>query len=175
MADRNVRGSVIHGYLKYIRKIWGQEGLGECLRATKVNPKNIKEGKWYDVKNSEEVLIWIGDNKGELYVERCGNHTVKDLGILSYIVRFARIESIIRKAPESYADAFDYGRVEVDINTEDHRAVINMYETHPHKYSCYAWRGCFKGMLDITKTFGTVEEVKCQLKDDDHCEFLMKW
>ena len=170
---KNVQGSVLNGYFKFIKKKWGNDGVYECAEALGIHPDLIKEGKWYDKQLSVDVLGWIGNNKGIQNVEACGNYTVKDLGILSYIVRFKDITSILNRIPKSYSEAFDYGRVEVDI--EKNRATIRMFETEPEEYSCIAWTGCFKGMMEMTKTQGTVTESQCQLKEDPHCEFLMEW
>ena len=144
--------------MKFVKKTWGKVGVDECLRDTGVDIGKYKEGKWYPIEDSEKILLWIGDKKGGEMVERCGNYTVKDLGILSYIVRFANIKFLLEKASQSYADAFKYGKLVTDI--QENQAIIKMKDNHPHKYSCQAWKGCFEGMLEMTKTKGTVEETQ---------------
>ncbi|MBI5000443.1 MAG: DUF2378 family protein [Euryarchaeota archaeon] len=111
--------------------------------------------------------------KGVECVEKCGAHTTKDLGALSYIVRFMDIRTVLKKAPESFRDAFSYGSLDVEIG--DRRAVIKMKDTAVDDHACPAWLGCFKGVLEVTKTPGTVRETQCQLKGASHCEFLMEW
>ena len=168
------RGSVILGYYKYIKKTWGNIGEEECTKAIGLNPDQVKESIWYDIKYSEMILEWIYKNKGEEAVVNCGTYTVKDLGFLSYIVRFANVKKIIGRAPESHSDAFKgNGSLKVDI--KDNGALITMRNTAVSEYSCMAWRGCFIGVLDMTNTTGTVIEKQCQLKDADHCEFVMEW
>jgi predicted hydrocarbon binding protein len=98
---------------------------------------------------------------------------VKDLGVLSYIVRFTNITSLLKRAPESYADAFNYGQLEVDIKEKS--ATIKIIDTAVDEYTCPAWIGAFRGMLELTKTNGTVRKTHCQLNGASHCEFIIKW
>lgn len=173
MSDRKVRGSVIQGYLKYIERTWGELGLDECTGTIGLDYDHFDEKRWYRIDQLDKVIEWIAENKGEKYIERAGNYTVKDLGILSYLVKFASIESLLKKAPKSYHDAYDYGEIEVDIGEKE--AIIKMKDVIHGEYSCNGWLGAFKGMIEMTNNSGTVEEVKCQREGASHCEFLLKW
>ena len=159
--------------MKYIKKTWGMGGVEECCSALKIDLKVIKEGNWYDIQYSEMILQWIHDNKGPEFVTKAGAHTVKDLGFLAYMVRFANIKSIIKRAPESHKDAFKGGSLKVDIR--DNGATITMQDTAVSEYSCLAWLGCFQGTLEMTNTKGTVRDTQCQLKDASNCIFEMEW
>ena len=160
--------------MKFIKKTWGKDGLKECGTAIGFSHKEIREGKWYEDEVGNRVTEWIADNKGEEYVERCGNYMIKDLGMLSYIVGFMDVKSILKRAPESYTDALNYGRLEVDIGESS--AVISIKGTAPiDKHACLIWLGTFRGVLEITKTKGTVTETKCAKKGAPHCEYLMEW
>ena len=128
---------------------------------------------WYPEKRSADILAWIREKKGIEYVEDCGRYTVKDLGILSYIVRFITIETMLKKAPDSFHDAFNYGQIELEIH-DDH-AIIKMKDTAIDENTCPAWVGVFKGMLEMTKTKGTVKEIQCELKGSECCIFRMDW
>ncbi len=128
---------------------------------------------WYDLYNSEKILLWLGDVKGSEFVKNCGKYTVKDLGVLSYIVKFMDVKSILKRAPVSYADAFDHGKMKVEIG--DKRAILKITGGFPPKYSCLAWCGCFQGMLDITRAKGTDKEIKCFTKGDPHCAYEVLW
>jgi predicted hydrocarbon binding protein len=68
---------------------------------------------------------------------------------------------------------FTYGKMDVAI--EDRRAVIKMFDTAEHEYSCRTWLGAFKGIMDRTHTKGTVNETQCQRKGAPHCEYVMVW
>ncbi len=168
------RGSVILGYLKYIKKTWGKDGYVKAVNDLNMQDNNFKEGQWYDIQFSEKLLEWIYKNKGADSVIKCGNYTVKDLGMFAYIVRFANIKKIISRAPESHSEAFRGGVLRV--NMQDNGAIIRMRDTAVSDYSCQAWLGCFMGTLEMTNTKGTVKERQCQRKDGvSHCEFVMEW
>jgi len=173
LAENSIRGSVVYGYLKFIKRTWGIEGLKECVEATGVDPDKIKGGQWYSADHTRKILQWVSDTKGQDYVRKSGNYIVKDLGVLSYIVRFTNIKTLLKKAPDSYSDGFTYGSIKVDIG--ENSAVIKMKDTAVDDYACPAWLGALSGMLEMTRTKGTVEETQCQRKGAPHCEFLMEW
>jgi len=175
MDESVLRGSVIIGYLEYIRKTWGKHGLEELHLATGVDLGMFKPGKWYSPGYSESVLRWISEKGGgPEAVTRAGNYIIKHLGFLSYIMRFANITTLLNKAPASYEDGFRYGSITVN-RIDDHSAMVIMKDTAVDDYACPAWLGAFRGMLELTKTTGTVREVKCQRKGAERCEFLVEW
>jgi len=173
MSEKNVRGSVIKGYLKYVKRTWGKKGLKECEDFVNINLDNIKDKEWYPQKFDSNILGWIAETKGEKYIERAGYYVMKDLGILSYIVKFVNIKSLLKKAPKSYEDGFDFGKISVDI--EENEATIKMKGLAVDDWSCTAWLGAYKAMLDMTNTKGSVEKVKCELEGDNHCEYHIVW
>jgi hypothetical protein len=167
---------VISGYLNYIKKRWGKVGLDDFLKEMEtVVPNPLVEKEWYDADISETILGWMAINHGKEHLERCGNTTVKDLGILSYIVRFANIKSLLKLAPKHYCQAFDYGKMNIEVHEAEKFAIITMKDTAISEYSCPTWIGAFTGMLEMTKTKGTVSERMCQWKGAPNCEFEMQW
>ncbi|MFH0816652.1 MAG: hypothetical protein V1934_07545 [Methanobacteriota archaeon] len=173
MGEKRVRGSVLIGYLKFIRKSWGEQGAMQVRGVVNFDLDKLKESSWYDITCSSAILGWLKNKKGWESVETCGNMTVKDLGMLSYIVAFSNVKSILAKAPANYADAFSYGKMEVDL--EDKRAVIRMIDTAEHECSCRTWLGAFKGIMERTHTKGTVKETQCQRRGAPHCVYVMEW
>jgi predicted hydrocarbon binding protein len=173
MGEKRVRGCVLIGYLKFIKKEWGEAGSIQVSGEVNFDLEQLRESSWYDISYSSGILNWIATKKGKEFVEKCGSATVKDLGMLSYIVAFSTVKSILAKAPANYADAFGYGRMEVDI--EDRRAVVRMVDTAEHELSCLTWLGAFKGIMEKTKTKGSVTETQCQLKGSPHCEYVLEW
>lgn len=172
-GDQRIKGSVINGHLKFIKKKWGAAGVEGACKELRIDCTRIEENRWYDADYSNKILTWIARNKGVDQVVACGAHTVKDLGILSYIVRFMNMRSMVAKAKENYSDAFSYGRVKVEIDGDS--ALVIMKDVARSEYTCLAWRGVFEGMLEMTKTPGKVEEVKCQFKGAPRCEFIVDW
>lgn len=171
--DKKVRGSVLKGFLKYIEKTWGKGGLDDFSEFASFNIEKIKEGEWYGSDLLSKIHCWIAENKGKTALRRGGAHTVKSLGMLSYIVRFLHIERLLKKAPESYNDAFSYGSVEVKILKN--QALIKMKDVVIDEYTCIAWKGVYEGALDITNTKGAVEFIKTKDMGGDDCFFIIRW
>jgi len=168
------RGSVALGFIKYIKKTWGKEGLDQFTADSGMDISNIKESQWYDVQDAGIVQEWISKNKGEEHVIKAASYSLKNQGVFSYIIRFANIKSILKRAPANHKDVFKCGTMDVDM--EENSARVIMKDTAVNDYSCLAWKGVFIGGLELTRTKGTVKETQCQLKDGaSHCEFLIEW
>ncbi len=170
---KKVRGSVLRGFLKYIEKTWGKGGVDEFFEFASLEPDEIKEGEWYDSDILSKIHSWIVENKGKAALRRGGAHTVKSLGMLSYIVRFLHIERLLKRAPESYNDAFTYGSVDVKILKN--QALIKMKDVVIDEYTCIAWKGVYEGALEITNTRGAVEFIKTKDMGEDDCSFIIRW
>ncbi|HEQ79154.1 MAG TPA: hypothetical protein ENN76_02685 [Euryarchaeota archaeon] len=173
IGDRMIRGSVLKGYEKYIKKRWGQQGICQCEKFIGIEFGDISDGKWYNQIFSEKILKWISSEKGSMYVKECGKHTTKDLGILSYIVRFTTIKMMLKRAPEQFHDAFSYGDVKIDIG--DKRALVHMRDTAIDENTCLAFEGVYEALLELTHTKGKVTKKQCQLKGADRCIFEIDW
>jgi predicted hydrocarbon binding protein len=168
-----IRGSVLKGYGKYVKKMWGQTGMDECCKAINFDGNTLIQGQWYDANLITKMFEWMSTTHGREYVERAGNYAVKDLGILSYLLRFASIETLLKKASEQYKEAFSWG--EVEIHVQGKTAVVMMKDIAISEFACVSWLGGIKGMLELTKTNGTVKETQCQWKGAPHCEFKLEW
>ena len=174
MGEEELRGSVILGYMKFIKAKWGIQGLNEMCQATYLDPKYFKEGGWYPSEESSKLLGWIHNAKGPEFVPLAGNYLIKHLGILAYVLRFMNPKTILTRAPNSYRDAFRYGKMRVDFIGE-RRAEVKMKDVAVDKYACPAWHGAFQGMLELTKAKGTVEKVQCQLDGAPYCMYIIQW
>ena len=176
MEDRKVKGSILLGYMKFVRSTWGQDGLDDMIST--IDKKDLSgemwEDTWYDDELSLDILSWIAKNKGEESLERCGRATIKDLGFLSFIVDYLDIRTILDKGSENFNEAFNNGTFEVEMS--DNSAMIKMTGRGIHnEFACPTWTGVFKGMLELTTTNGTVKEMLCERDGADHCEFMMEW
>lgn len=174
MEEKLCRGSVVNGYLKYIKKKWGQDGLDEACKAAGIKPEEIKDGGWYPDNTNDGILTWMVENKGKEYIEISNRAMVQDLGMMSYIVRFMDVKSILKRLPNNYKELFNFGKIELELREKS--ATLKMYDMATSEYSCPAWRGVFKGACDMTKTKPTrIEEIKCQWKGDEHCHWEIEW
>ncbi|MFO7619496.1 MAG: hypothetical protein R6W91_07605 [Thermoplasmata archaeon] len=173
MTERMVRGSVINGYLKYVEKTWGKVGFERCMAEAKLTEIKPKDGTLYPYSMELEVIRWISRNYGMESVKKAGKHTVKNLGLLSYLVRFASIETMLGKAKDSYHEAYAFGHVDIQITGK--RAIAIMKDVSDIPENCQGWIGALEGLLELTRTDGRVLKTKCQLKGDPHCEYEITW
>ncbi len=170
-----LKGGVMLGYFDFIKLHWGEDGVEECVNVTGVDPERLKDETFYPTKMSEHVLKWISGTKGMENLQKVGNHTVKNLGTLSYLVRFVNIKHLLKRAKSNYEEAFDYGEVSVLMDEYGKHATVIMKDCNVIEESCVAWQGAFEGMMEVTKTKGTVRQNKHQIKGDDYDEYILDW
>lgn len=175
MTERRLKGGVLLGYFDFIRRQWGQEGLDECLGDLKIDTNSIKAESMYPVEMDWIILKWIADHKGMDYVKKTGHHTVKNLGSLAYLVRFVNIKHLLKQAKHNYQDTFDFGEVSVLCDEYGKRAVVIMKDSNYTEETCVAWEGAFEGMMEVTRTKGTVKRNKTQVRGDPYDEFILDW
>jgi len=173
MADKRVRGSVINGYLKFVERTWGKDGYAHCVKAANLENLDIRDGSKYPYSMVQGVISWISKNYGMGYVRKAGRHTVKNLGLLAYLVRFTSIETMLGKAKDAYREAYDFGHVEIKISGK--RAVAGMRDVSVSPDNCEGWIGALEALLELTHTKGRVTKTKCQLKGDPQCEYEIVW
>ena len=175
MSERRLKGGVILGYLDFVKRQWGQEGLDDCLRYMNFDASLLKAETYYLAEIDERLLKWISQEKGMEFIKKAGNHVVKNLGILTYLVRFVNIKHLLKKAKENYEDTFDYGEVSILSNEFSKRASVIMKNSNIIEESCVAWVGAFEGMMEVTRTKGNVKMNKCQMKGDPYDEYILDW
>ncbi|MFO7992207.1 MAG: DUF2378 family protein [Thermoplasmata archaeon] len=173
MTEKKVRGSVLNGFIKYIERSWGEAGTKEFSDYAGYDPNKIDDKKWYDAELLGKVHTWLAEEKGKKYVRMAGRYTVQDLGILSYLVKFASVKTLLKKAPKSYRDAFNYG--DSIITVEKNRAIAKMKDVVIDDYTCDAWRGVFEGVLEATNTQGKVEIFEDKTKGENDCYYEINW
>ena len=171
--NRTVKGCVILGYMDFIRDIWGRDGLDKLLVDLEMGLE-IREGEEYYVEWLSHILSWIADNKGEEYIEDAGRYAIANLGGLSHIVDHLDIRTILKDGTQKYATAYNEGNFLVKLHDSSANVIIKGSGSND-KHACKAWVGVFKGMLDVTRTIGTVKEILCERDGAEHCEFLIEW
>ncbi len=125
MSRKEIRGSIINGYLKFVKKKWGKIGLEECREFVGIT-KKIDDGHFYIDKVKLDILRWIGDEHGEEYVIEAGRFLVSHLGMLSWIVRFMDPYKVATRFPKEYTEVYNFGRVEVKGEPGD--ILIKLYD-----------------------------------------------
>ncbi len=170
-----LKGGVLKGYFDFIRSEHGPEALEECQRHTRISSKDLVDKELYSIDKDTALLTWISSKYGMDELRKAGNYTVKNLGGLAHLVRYANIKFFLRKAKENYDDTFTFGKVSILTDEMGKSANVIFKDSMLIEESCVAWVGAFEGFLEITRTKGTVDKVKCQLKGDEYCEYKLKW
>ena len=107
-------------------------------------------------------------------VREAGRFTVKNLGVIGWMLRFTDITAIAKRFTKSYHEVYKFGDVKVLYPKED-QIVIRFWDvlTYPEAYEC--WLGVLEGGMEITKTKGTVKVTKSTLDGAEYAEIVIDY
>jgi len=159
--------------MAFITKKWGNEGKRHCMSDIGLWGE-FRDGNYYQDAIRENILRWMAREKGEEYLHECGKFIVSNLGILSWLVRFSDPKTIASKFPKNFSEVYSYGKIEAVTDAES-EITIRLHDLCRIKECCEVWRGVCEGVLEATKTKGTVEEVKCSVEGAKFCEFKITY
>jgi tRNA/tmRNA/rRNA uracil-C5-methylase (TrmA/RlmC/RlmD family) len=54
-------------------------------------------------------------------------------------------------------------------------AIVIMKDCNVIEESCQAWLGAMEGMMELSRTNGTVKQNKRQIDGDEYDEFILDW
>ncbi len=171
--ERKVRGSILNSYMGFVTKKWGRDGYRLCMSDIGLWGE-FRDGNYYQDAIRENILRWISREKGEEYLKECGKFIATNLGILSWLVRFSDPKTIANRVPKNFSEIYSYGRIETNTD-KDGEIVVRLFDVCRIRESCEVWFGVCEGILEATKTNGSVEETKCALKGDSYCEFKITY
>ncbi len=172
MAEGEVRGTVLNGFVKYVRSRWGESGIKELAEYCDFEIDRIKESEWYDsdvLKNIHNFL----DGKGKDHVRLAGQFVPQNLGLLSYLTKYFNVKTLLKKAPKNYSEGFSYGSCTMELG--DKEALIKFKDVMIDEHVCQSWRGVLEGALKATNTKGVVRPIEPPEKGEKDCFFKVEW
>lgn len=169
----HTRGRIINGYLKFVKKKWGAEGVKAAVALTKeMDLTQVQGDKWYPIEYSDRIIEWMGKEHGMEAVRQSGLATATEIGVIKYLARIAGIKNVLERGHQELRENFDFG--EARFETFDDHAKVHFKGVTRIKVSCVAWSGAFKGILEITgNKDGHVEEIECEHEGGKECVFKL--
>ena len=169
---RLTRGSIINGFFGYIKNKWGKDGLKQCKMDIGLEIE-IKDSGYYQDEILAQTLKWLGRVKGMDYVREAGKYTILNLGMISWLMRFADIRTVAKRLPKNYDEVYKFGRVEV--NTETPGIItVRFYDVITYEEAYHSWVGACQGSLEASKTKGTVSITK-RGEDNPYVELQIEY
>jgi len=170
--ERRIRGSVMNGYLKFIKKKWGVEGLTKCKMDVGIDDMEFKDGRYYQDEIVGNVLRWINREKGPEAVKDAGRSILHNLGMLSWLVRFTDIKTLAERFPKNFSEVYAFGKCWVDCS-DPKSMILKFKDVGYYEEACLVWQGVCEEALVMTKTAGRVMHTKCERAGAPYCEFLI--
>lgn len=171
MDDRKCKGAVINGHLKYIKKKWGQQAVDEALKFAGFS-RLPRDGEWVPVDKNHQIHRWLIKNKGRKAPYDAARYAAKDLGIFSFIFSFIGLEKLIEKARLNYRTLFNYGDIVIE-KLEEKKIKVIMKDVGTEPFICDVWEGTITGLLDATKSGGTIMRTNSERPAD--CVYIIRW
>ena len=162
----------MNGFFGYIQKKWGKEGLEQCKKDIRLEI-DIKDGGYYPDEILVQILKWIGREKGMEYVQEGGKYTVFNLGMISWLMRFADVKTVAKRFPKNYDELYKFGRVEVDTDKPG-LIHLRLYDVITYEEAYHSWVGACQGSLEASKTKGTVSITK-RGEDNPYVELQIEY
>ena len=171
--ERRTRGSVLNGYLKFIKEKYGGSELKVARADMGIDNLNFKDGQYYQDEIIGNVLRWINRNKGEEAVKEAGRFVLHNLGILSWMIRFSDFNTLALKFPKNYGEVYTFGSCEVDASNPK-KIKMTLKDVCYYEEACLVWEGICEEALAITKTEGKVSHTRCERKGETECVFTVE-
>jgi hypothetical protein len=156
VEDRKVRGFVMLGLSKFIKKRWGLEGIRDCSSSSCVNLEQVKPSGWYDMVEMNKMYAWLIDKKGIENVEASGFHIMKERGLFTNIDDYMTPRSLLEHTKKEYREMFNFGRFDTEFDLRVVKVTISDFSQN--NGDCLIWGGIFKGILAVTNKKGQVKE-----------------
>jgi hypothetical protein len=167
--DKKVKGNVMIGYRKFVKKKWGLDGLDKAFKDKRVDLSDIQDKKWYHYRISVDLLDWIGDNYGIDYCRQAGYSVIVDAGVITWAARVMGIKRVLDRGVEEFRNSLNYG--EILIKQKENEAKITLKDVITGETDKMAWLGVFQGILKITKKDGDVKVSG----GGDNTTYKLKW
>ena len=172
-CEKKVKGRPLIGYFKYVKKKWGADGLMVCEKAVGFKYSDIRDEVWYPRAYSDDIIVWIASTHGRDAVTSAARSMVSEVGVISFAARVAGMDRVLDRAVDEVRASLNFGKVSV--KKESGGALVTLRDYCSSEDVCAAWQGILEGVMELTKTRGVVEEVKCQNKGAEACVYRMTW
>ncbi len=173
MEGRMIKGAIFNGYLSFIKKKWGIQGVNDAMEHVGVK-NEPKDGEWVSLEKTYGLLEWIEKEHGKEYIVDAGKWMMKGMGG-DFKFMFAAVmgfERVLNRVQKDISKLLFKGNG-VEIHKDGKRATIRLKGFKMGENSCLAWKGALLGVMDVTKTNGTVEVMDSG--NDTDCLVDAKW
>jgi len=171
------RGTHFRNYHHWIASHFGAKSADAALREVGVDPRRIDTDGWYPLKHVLDLLEIVEARYGDGSYETIRRMLREEIGnfpsLTRLVARVLPFALLLELSPNAYAREFNHGRLEVEI--EDHRALMKNYDWMSTPARCMAWLGSYEGAFVLLGVKGTVRKVACILKGDPYCGYTLEW
>ncbi len=171
--DNELSGQIIISMINYVRKRWGERGVSDLEGDTGIKAGGIKEGMFYPLDHAGKVMAHVKDRYGPENIRKMGRFQVKDIGFKRYLARFVPPEKVLRLIRESYHKMTKVGTM--GIKETKGGAEITMTDFIKNEDLVELWTGVYEGVLEMTRTKGSVETDAGELTDKGLVIFSVTW
>lgn len=171
------RGSHFQRYHHWIATHHGKAAADEILIEIGLDPAHLDSEGWYPLRAAIDVLDQIEARFGDGTYETIRRMVRDEVGNYPSVRRLVHrglpFAILLELSPNAYAREYNHGRLEVDV--QDHRAVMRNYDWMSSPARCAARLGVYEGMLTLLEVRGTVTKIACMLRGAPYCGYRIDW
>ncbi len=172
-----IRGAHLRNYHHWVSTQFTSTAADEILIGAGLDPTSLAADGWYPLRVALEALDRIearfGNGTYETIRRMLRDETPNHSSIKRLLTRVLPLSVLLELGPNAYSREFNHGRLEVEV--EDHRALVRNYDWISSPARCAAWLGTYEGLLRALKRKGTVTKVGCMLHGDPSCGYQIDW
>jgi len=172
-----IRGAHLRNCHHWDSTQFTSDAADEILIGAGLDPTALAADGWYPLRVALEALDRIearfGDGTYETVRRMLRDETPNYSSIKRLLTRVLPLSVLLELGPNAYSREFNHGRLEVEV--EDHRALVRNYDWISSPARCAAWLGTYEGLLRALKRKGTVTKVGCMLRGDPYCGYQIDW
>lgn len=172
-----VRGSHVRNYRHWISAHHGRTAADEILIGVGLDPTRLDGDGWYPLRAALDVLDRVearfGDGTYDTIRRMLRDEAANFPSVKRLLVRMIPLSILLELSPNAYAREFNHGRLEVEV--QDHRAIMRNYDWMSRPSRCAAWLGTYEGAIALVGVEGTVTKIACMLRGDWYCGYRIDW
>ncbi len=158
LRKKEIRGILLNGLLRFVKRKWGIQGLEECKKKNEIGGE-IQDGLFYPISVSFDILEWIYTKKGENKVIEAGRYLVNDMGYISWLIDPEGGEETLVQFEDVQNEMFNFNPISIIHNENKVRFELeSFYDT---ELFYLFTQGIIEGLLERIELEGEMAKRMC--------------
>ena len=184
LADGNVRGSIIHAHMRWVRDYVSREQMIELFETlptrTRRQVSMLLMSSWYPfatlIEVDRTIVALFGQGNSQI-LEQLGAYSADmDLAGPYAVLRPEGVSGFLRRASQLHREFQDFGSAAFEEDGAHAGTMVHSGYTSYSPLFCISADGFYRRSVTLHQvTDVQVTETECQCKGDPACRFRITW